>query len=142
MEAVVHAAAWVLGIWGAAVGGPGDDADRLPLWSFDAPQERVVQDESVPDETGEDRFAALEKNWFPFDPAVTAETPPPRLLPPADEPDPATVVLGRSLLQDIENEPRFFPGLMKTVLLPATLTAEGLAWLLLPRSISFNAQTI
>lgn len=127
-------AASVLGIWGAAVGGPGEIPDPLPAWSFEDPRvERLDDEEPLPD---------FDRVWLPFGIPSAAEAPPPGLLPRVDEPDVPAMVLGRSLLEDIRNEPRFFPGLMNVLLFPATFTTEALAWLLLPRSISLNGQTI
>jgi hypothetical protein len=133
----------VLGIWGWAFGDPGvaagglaleDPAGLEALASYDVTGfDRLLDNEPPPD---------LDRVWLPFGTALAAVPPPPRLLPPADEPETPSVDLGRSLLESIENEPRFFPGLMNVLLFPATFTMEGLAWLLLPRSITFNGQTI
>lgn len=120
MGSIVLVAASVLGIWWAAVGEREIASDPLPPWSYYSLE-----------------GAAPSAGAGPY-----AEPPSVQLLPPADEPETTGLELGLSLLWEIENEPRFFPTLTSVALFPATFVAEGLAWLLLPHSITLNGHTI
>ena len=135
----------VLGIWGVAAGSGMEIPDPLPAWGL-----HDVDPEETPPEA--DPFwpiaslsgdsAAQEAGETPFAGRVPFAPGPKALLPPADEPEVSASEFAVARLRKIQDEPRFFPGLMHVVLLPATLASEGLGWLLLPHSITINGHTI